>query len=95
MTNREGNFNRTNAKKLKQIRDKRKANFIGNRRKYGKDEAVKPLTKKQERKQKNFKKVQEQMGIKKDEFLSKATIRRRNKRNRSLKQSTNVMEVDE
>ena len=93
MVNREGNFNRSNAKRLKGIRDKKKSKVVSKRSKYGREEGQQQLTNKQERKQKNLKKVLQQLNVKEGEFLSKTQIRRRNKRNKH--RQSNNMEVDD
>lgn len=83
MANRDGNFNRPKTRKLKQIRDNRRAKIIKakNNVKYDIDDSV-PLTKKEQRRQKRLDRILKELDTKEQTSFSKRTIKRRNDRKR-------------
>lgn len=96
MVNRDINFNRKKVKRLKTIRDKKRARVQRKKKTVGyNEEREQPLTKKQMRKQKRLDKILSQIDQKDLNAISKKTIKRRNKKKGNKKRDNNIMEVEE
>lgn len=94
MTNRYGNFNRKKEKKLKVIRDKKRARIKNKKKSLGVDDNNETeLTKKEKIRMKRSEHILKAAGIKDvSEILKKKTIKRRNNKKRKRGEK---MEVDE
>lgn len=94
MVNRYSTFNRVKTRRLKNIRDKKRARIIRKKKAIGyTEETNEATTKKEERKMKRSENILKAAGIDDvSKVLSKRKVRRRNKRN---KKDEKKMEIEE
>ena len=94
MVNRYSTFNRVKTRRLKNIRDKKRARIIRKKKAIGyTEETNETTTKKEERKMKRSENILKAAGIDDvSKVLSKRKVRRRNKRN---KKDEKKMEIEE
>ena len=94
MVNRYSTFNRVKTRRLKNIRDKKRARIIRKKKAIGyTEETNETTTKKEERKMKRSENISKAAGIDDvSKVLSKRKVRRRNKRN---KKDEKKMEIEE
>ncbi len=98
MVNRETNFNRTYCKKLKVVRDKRKARATRKKQNlHSNNVEAQPLSKKEEKRQKRLDKIYKEFDDKKQStknIIKDKHIRRRNRRRSEKNKNNTEMIID-